>query len=545
MRKMDRRKENDMQRVWIFDTTLRDGEQSPGASMSVEQKYEIAVQLARLGVDVIEAGFPISSPQQFEGCKLIAKEVKGPTIAALARAVEKDIDSAAESLKGSERPRIHTFLATSPIHMEHKLKKTPDEVVEMAVHAVKYARGKVAEVEFSPEDGTRSEIPFLCRIIERVIDAGASVINIPDTVGYAVPAEFTEFLKAIREGTPNMDKAVLSVHCHNDLGMAVANSIAALQAGARQVEVTVNGIGERAGNASLEEFVMALSVRRDFLPFTTGIQTRQIYRTSRLLSNTIGFALPRNKPVVGENAFAHESGIHQDGMIKKRETYEIMTPESVGRDSSKLVLGRHSGLHGFKTRLGELGFSLSDADLKKAYDRFLEIADRKKEVFDDDLYVIISDQLGHDTETYTLDYFNIQSGNMAVPTATVRIRSGEASTKSGKAAAGSGAGGEEAQTFEEAATGDGPVDAIFNAIDRAIGLSTNLLEYVVQAVTPGKQALGEVSISVEIEGRKFVGRGASTDILEASAQAYVNAINRWKAYQSARKGGSGNGDDAH
>jgi 2-isopropylmalate synthase len=545
MRKMDRRKENDMQRVWIFDTTLRDGEQSPGASMSVEQKYEIAVQLARLGVDVIEAGFPISSPQQFEGCKLIAKEVKGPTIAALARAVEKDIDSAAESLKGSERPRIHTFLATSPIHMEHKLKKTPDEVVEMAVHAVKYARNKVAEVEFSPEDGTRSEIPFLCRIIERVIDAGASVINIPDTVGYAVPAEFTEFLKAIREGTPNMDKAVLSVHCHNDLGMAVANSIAALQAGARQVEVTVNGIGERAGNASLEEFVMALSVRRDFLPFTTGIQTRQIYRTSRLLSNTIGFALPRNKPVVGENAFAHESGIHQDGMIKKRETYEIMTPESVGRDSSKLVLGRHSGLHGFKTRLGELGFSLSDADLKKAYDRFLEIADRKKEVFDDDLYVIISDQLGHDTETYTLDYFNIQSGNMAVPTATVRIRSGEASTKSGKAAAGSGAGGEEAQAFEEAATGDGPVDAIFNAIDRAIGLSTNLLEYVVQAVTPGKQALGEVSISVEIEGRKFVGRGASTDILEASAQAYVNAINRWKAYQSARKGGSGNGNDAH
>jgi 2-isopropylmalate synthase len=512
-----------MDRISIFDTTLRDGEQSPGASMSVEQKLELAVQLARLGVDVIEAGFPISSPHQLEGCKLIAKQVRGTAIAALARAVEKDIDCAADSLKDAEHPRIHTFLATSPLHMEHKLRKKPDEVLEMAVKAVRYARNKVAEVEFSPENGTRSEIPFLCRVIEKVIDAGARIINVPDTVGYTMPWEFAEFLKAIMEGTPNMDKAVLSVHCHDDLGVAVANSLAAVRVGARQVEVTVGGIGERAGNACLEEFVMALSVRADLHPYTTGISTRQIWNTARLLSNTIGFPIPRNKPITGENAFAHESGIHQDGVLKKRETYEIMTPESVGRDGSLLVLGRHSGLHGFKSRIGQLGLSLTDDEVKTAYERFLVIADRKKEVYDDDLYVIVSEQLGKETETYELEYFNIQSGNMAVPTATVRIK-------------------DAGETHEEAATGDGPVDAIFNAIDRALGMQTKLLEYVVQAVTPGRQAIGEVSVSLEIDGRKFVGRGASTDILEASAKAYVNALNRWKAYLSMRVGGP-NGDD--
>jgi 2-isopropylmalate synthase len=491
--------------------------------MSVEQKLEMATQLGRLGVDIIEAGFPISSPHQFEGCRLIAGQLKGLTIAALARALEKDIDAAAESIGKAEHPRIHTFIATSPIHMEHKLRKNPDEVLEMAVSAVRYARKKVAEVEFSPEDATRSEIPFLCRIIEKVIDAGARVINIPDTVGYSVPDEFSAFLKEIFEGTPNIGKAVVSVHCHNDLGLAVANSVTAVQAGARQVEVTINGIGERAGNASLEEFVMALFVRRDRLPFTTGVNTKQIWHTSRLLANTIGFPIPRNKPITGENAFAHESGIHQDGVLKKRETYEIMTPESVGRDSSQLVLGRHSGLHGFRNRLSELGLALSDAEVKKAYDRFLVIADRKKEVYDDDLYVIIADELGHETETYSLDYFNIQSGNLSVPTATVRILSGT-------------------ERFEEAATGDGPVDAIFNAIDRALGVSTKLLEYIVHAVTPGKQAIGEVSTSVEIDGRKFVGRGASTDILEASARAYVNSLNRWRAYQAAKKGDMNGGD---
>jgi 2-isopropylmalate synthase len=513
-----------MDRVVIFDTTLRDGEQSPGASMSVEQKLEIAVQLSRLGVDVIEAGFPISSPQQLEGCQLISKKVRGPTIAALARAVEKDIDCAAQAVHDAEHPRIHTFLATSPIHMEYKLRKSPDEVLAMAVKAVKYARNLVAEVEFSPEDGTRSEIPFLCRVIEKVIDAGARIINVPDTVGYMMPAEYAAFLTAIREGTPNMDKAVLSTHCHNDLGVAVANSVAAVMAGARQVEVTVNGIGERAGNACLEEFVMALSVRKDILPFTTGIVTKQIWNTSRLVATTIGFPIPRNKPITGENAFAHESGIHQDGVLKKRETYEIMRPESVGRDSSQLVLGRHSGLHGFKSRLSELGIQLSDDEAKKAYDQFLIVADRKKEVYDDDLYAIVSDHLGRTAETISLEYFNIQSGNVAVPTATVRLLTGE-------------------ERLEEAATGDGPVDAIFNAIDRALGATTKLLEYVVQAVTPGRQAMGEVSVSLQIDGRKFVGRGASTDILEASARAYVNALNRWKMYLATHKGGESEPND--
>ncbi len=505
-----------MERIDIFDTTLRDGEQSPGASMSLESKYEIAVQLARLGVDVIEAGFPISSPQQFKACKLIAEQIKGPTIAALARAVKKDIDAARESIQAAEKPRIHTFIATSPIHMKYKLQKEPDEVIEMAVEAVKYARNFVPEVEFSPEDGTRSELNFLIRIIEKVINAGATIINIPDTVGYAIPEEFGKFIKDIIEGVPNIDKAKISVHCHNDLGLAVANSIAAITNGARQVEVTVNGIGERAGNAALEELVMALNVRKDYLPYKTGIDTTQIYNTSRLLSKIIGFPIPRNKPIVGENAFSHESGIHQDGVIKKRETYEIMTPESVGRDSSNLVLGRHSGMHGFSKRLSELGFKLDKEQIKKAYESFLEIADRKKEVFDDDLYVIVSNQLGYKSATYFLDYFNIQSGNMAVPTATVRIKTDD-------------------KVYEEAAVGDGPVDAVFNAIDRVTGIKTQLVEYNVQAVTPGRKAMGEVTVSLQIDNKKFIGRGASTDIIEASAKAYINAINRYKALSENNK----------
>ncbi len=505
-----------MKKINIFDTTLRDGEQSPGASMDLDRKYEVAVQLSRLGVDIIEAGFPISSPQQFKACQKIAEDIKGPTIAALARAVEKDIDAAYESLKKAEKSRIHTFIATSPIHMKYKLQKEPDEVIEMAVKAVKYARNLVPEVEFSPEDGTRSELEFLIRIIEKVIDAGATIINIPDTVGYAIPDEFGNFIKDIIEGVPNMDKAIISVHCHNDLGLAVANSIAAVVNGARQVEVTINGIGERAGNAALEEFVMALNVRKDYLPYETNIDTTQIYNTSRLLSKIIGFPIPRNKPIVGENAFSHESGIHQDGVIKKRETYEIMTPESVGRDSSNLVLGRHSGMHGFSKRLSELGFKLDKEQIKKAYESFLEIADRKKEVFDDDLYAIVSDQLGHKTATYFLDYFNIQSGNVAVPTATIRIKEGD-------------------KSYEEAAIGDGPVNAVFNAIDRVTGIKTKLIEYNVQAITPGREAMGDVTVTIQIDGKKFIGRGASTDIIEASAKAYINAINRYKALSENNK----------
>ncbi len=498
-----------MERIYIFDTTLRDGEQSPGASMSIEQKYEVAVQLARLGVDAIEAGFPVSSPRQFDACKMIAEKVKGPAITALARTVEKDLDAACQSIKDAERKRIHTFIASSPIHMKHKLKKEPEDVLEMACQAVRWARQRVDEVEFSPEDATRSDLPFLCRLVESVIEAGANTINIPDTVGYSVPEEFGTFIRSIMEGVPNIDKAVLSVHCHNDLGLAVANSIAAVKNGARQVEVTVNGIGERAGNASLEEFVMALKVRQDLMPYTTGIDTHQIYHSSRLLSNIIGFPIPRNKPIVGENAFAHEAGIHQDGVIKHRSTYEIMKPEDVGREGSTLVLGRHSGKHGFRRRLEELGLILSDENLDKAYQHFLDLADRKKEVYDDDLYVIVRDQIGEHLDTYELSYYNFQSGNVAVPTATVRIKT-------------------EDRILEEAATGDGPVDAMINAIDRAIGISSKLLEYNVHAITPGRKAIGEVSVSVEIEGGRYIGRGASTDIVEASARAYLNSINRYK-----------------
>ena len=498
-----------MDKISIFDTTLRDGEQSPGCAMNVEQKIEIAIQLQHLGVDIIEAGFPISSPQQFKACQYIAERVKGPVIAALARAVEKDIDAATDSIKKAENTRIHTFIATSPIHMKYKLKAKPEEVLERAVKAVKYARNKNAEVEFSPEDSTRSELSFLCRLLEEVIKAGAGIINIPDTVGYSEPEEFGNFIKSIKERVPNIDKAVISVHCHNDLGLAVANTLCAIKNGARQAEVTINGIGERAGNAALEELVMAINVRKDILPYTTGIKTKQLFNTSRLLSNIITFPIPRNKPIVGENAFSHESGIHQDGVIKKRETYEIMTPESVGKGSSNIILGRHSGMHGFKKRISELGLSLTDAELKLAYSTFLSIADRKKQIYDEDLFVIVSEILGKETDIFKLDYFNILSGNVSIPTATVRIV-------------------EKDKLYEEASTGDGPVDAIFRAIEKATGITATLKEYAVQAVTPGKQALGEVSVIIEVNKTDYNGRGSSTDILEASAMAYVNALNRYK-----------------
>lgn len=511
-----------MDLIHIFDTTLRDGEQSPGASMDHDQKLELARQLARLGVDIIEAGFPVSSPEQFKACNAIAREIKGVTIAGLARAVEKDLDACIEAIGMAEHPRIHTFLSTSPIHMKHKLKKEPEDVLAMAVKAVKYARNKVAQVEFSPEDATRSELDFMCRVIEAVIDAGATVINIPDTVGYTVPEEFAAMISHIRNQVPNIDRAVISVHCHNDLGLAVANTIAALNAGARQAEVTVNGIGERAGNASLEELVMALKVRRDLLNLDTRVVTTQLYQTSRLLSSMIGFPIARNKAIVGENAFAHESGIHQDGMLKHRQTYEIMTPESVGRTESKIVLGRHSGMHGFTTRLKELGLELNGTEMAAAYERFLQIADRKKEIFDEDLFAIAGGEMGGESARYHLEYFTIFSGNTAVPTATVRIVA-QAETEDGNP-----------QTIEEAATGDGPVDAIFRAIDRALDLKSSLVEYTVQAVTPGKQALGEVSVMLDVKGRRVTGRGSSTDILEASARAYLNAHNRYELIKSFR-----------
>ena len=498
-----------MDQIYIFDTTLRDGEQSPGASMSIEQKFEVAVQLERLGVDVIEAGFPVSSPFQFKACQQISEKIKNSTITALARTVEKDIDAAAEAIGKAAHSRIHTFIATSPIHMQYKLNKSPDEVIEMAVKGVKYARNKAAEVEFSPEDASRSELDFLYRIIEKVIDAGATIINIPDTVGYAVPKEIGSFIKNIRSNVPNIDKAIISVHCHNDLGLAVANTISAIENGARQAEVTVNGIGERAGNAALEELIMTLNVRKDMLPFTTNIKQKHIYNSSRLISNITGLNLARNKPIVGENAFAHESGIHQDGYFKNRETYEIMSPATIGRDKSEIVLGRHSGLHGFKKRVEELGFQLSENEIQNIYKKFLYIADRKKEVFDDDLITIVTDELGMESSIYKLDYFNVISGNTSVPTATVRILNND-------------------ESHEEASTGDGPVDAIFNAIEKAIGIKAVLKEFKVGAVTSGKDALGEVFVSIEVDGNKLKGRGSSTDILEACAIAYVNAMNKTK-----------------
>lgn len=505
-----------MEKVAIFDTTLRDGEQSPGASMDVEQKFEMALQLERLGVDVMEAGFPVSSPHQFEACKRIASTVTNSTVAVLCRSNPKDIEVAAESIQNARRGRIHTFISTSPIHMKHKLQKEPDEVLEMAEKAVKLARNYTDDVEFSPEDATRTDPDFLCKIVELAVNAGATVVNIPDTVGYTVPSEMAATFRMLRERVPNMDKAVLSAHCHDDLGLAVANTISAIAAGARQAEVTINGIGERAGNAALEELVMALNVRRDALGLETNINSKQIYQTSRMLSTMIGFPIARNKAIVGENAFSHEAGIHQHGVLANRQTYEIMTPESVGRAESRLVLGRHSGMHGFKRRLDELGIEISDEEAKRIYERFLEVADRKKEVYDEDLYAIVSDEMGRTAASLSLEYINVITGNTAVPTATVRVRDGQD------------------EMHEEASTGDGPVDAIFRAIDRALQVKPKLEEYNVHAISPGKQAMGEVSVVLSFFGDRMTGRGSSTDILEASARAYVNAINRYNTLREVK-----------
>ncbi len=496
-------------RVYIFDTTLRDGEQSPGASMSVREKLEIALQLERLGVDVIEAGFPVSSPAQMEGVSLVASELRHVTVAAFSRAVKTDLDAAAKALAKAKHGRIHTFIATSPIHMKHKLGKEPDQVLQMAVDAVRYAKGLAPEVEFSAEDASRSDYGFLSEIIQAVIEAGASIINLPDTTGYAVPGEYMRLFKEVIEKTPNADKAIFSVHCHNDLGMAVANSLAGVLGGARQVEVSVNGIGERAGNAALEEIVMALSTRKDSFQLETGIKTEEIFRTSKLLSTTIGFPIPANKAIVGKNAFAHESGIHQDGVLKERSTYEIMTPESIGRKSSDIVLGRHSGKHGFTKKLAELGYEPDKDALEKAWMRFTEVADKKKEVFDDDLVAIIEDALHASVpETWKLEYVNFTGGNNSIPTATVvLVRNGE--------------------RFQEAATGDGPVDAIYGAINRIVNVPGVVLEqYSLSAVTGGMDALGEASVSIRYQDRLYSGRAAATDVVLASCRAYVNAINR-------------------
>ncbi len=504
-------------RIVIFDTTLRDGEQSPGASLSVKEKVQIAIQLERLGVDIIEAGFPVSSKVQFEAVKACSSEVRNTIIAGLARTLEKDIKSAYESLRDAAHPRIHTFIATSPIHMKHKLHKTPDEVMKMAVEAVSLARSYVDDVEFSGEDAFRSDPVFLKEIVEAVIDAGAGTVNIPDTVGYAIPSEFGAFIRDIIENVPNIGDTVISVHCHNDLGLAVANSLAAIQNGARQVEVAVNGLGERAGNASLEEIVMALKVRHDYVGFDTDINTKEIYRTSHLVSNLSGIRVQPNKAIVGANAFAHEAGIHVDGLLKARSTYEIMTPEAIGLTDMKIVLGRHSGKHGLQKRLEDMGYILSDSELDAAFERFLVVADKKKEVFDEDLAAIIEDEIHSVPEYYKLDYFQISSGSSTIPTSTVKLLVGD-------------------RVEQKSAWGDGPVDATLKAINSIVGMPIKLGEYSLRAVTAGTEAIGEVTLKMTVNDNLIItGRGASTDILEASAKAYVDGLNKIKYWQDTRE----------
>jgi 2-isopropylmalate synthase len=512
-------------RIIIFDTTLRDGEQCPGASMNLREKLEVARQLARLRVDVIEAGFPVTSEGDFESVHTISREIKGPIIAGLARCVPKDIEAAGEAIKpAGKRGRIHVFLATSKIHREFKLGKAQDEIVRLAVQGVKQAKSYVDNVEFSPEDGSRTEPEFLVQVCKAVVAAGATTVNIPDTVGWAIPDQFGALIQRLYEEVPefNSGQAVISVHCHNDLGLAVANSLAAIRHGARQVECTINGIGERAGNASLEELVMTLKTRPDFFTgFSCGINTREIVHSSRLVSRMSGLLVQRNKAIVGENAFAHASGIHQDGVLKKRETYEIMDPQEVGWGKSELPLTKHSGRAAMVARLKHLGFKLSEADIQAIFVRFKEVGDKKKFVYDDDLTALVGGHITEVQETWSLDYLGVTSGNHTVPTATVRLKN--INKKS-------------AEVFQDAGTGDGPVDASLKAIDRLTKTRGKLLEYSLRAVSQGKDALGEVSVKVDFgDGQLVPGKGASTDIIEASARAYLSAVNRFLAAGKSAK----------
>lgn len=512
--------------VRIFDTTLRDGEQSPGATLNIDEKLEIARQLARLGVNVIEAGFPIASPGDFEAVRQVACDTgrleNPPIIAGLARANKADIDRAWEAVREAKRPRIHTFLATSDIHLQHKLKISREECVRRVGEMVAYARSLCDDIEFSPEDAGRSDPEFLYQVLEVAIKAGATTLNIPDTVGYTTPAEFGALIAGIREHVPGARDVIISAHCHNDLGLATANTLAAIQNGARQVEVTINGIGERAGNTALEEVVMALHTRPQFYNLHTGIDTTQISRISKLVSNYTGMPVQPNKAIVGANAFAHEAGIHQDGMLKHSLTYEIMRPETVGATQSKLVLGKHSGRHALKTRLASLGYALGEDEMDQVFERFKNLADRKKVITDADLEALVSDELYQPRELYALDGLQVACGTMGMPTATVRLR------------------GPDGQLHVHAAVGTGPVDATYKAIDAIVGVPITLLEFVVHAVTEGIDALGEVTVRIQGEDglsmvsaqreddlpRTFGGYGADTDIVVASAKAYLAALNK-------------------
>jgi 2-isopropylmalate synthase len=504
-----------MDKVIVFDTTLRDGEQAAGGTLNIQEKLEIARQLEKLNVDVIEAGFPASSPGDFESVKLISGELHNPIICALSHANPQAIDRAWEAVKGAAHPRIHIFLSSSDIHLLHQLKKSRDEILQTARNMVMRAKKYTSDIEFSPMDASRTDPQYLYQILQEVIEAGATTVNIPDTVGYAIPDEWGKRIAGIFEKVPNIAKAVVSVHCHNDLGLAVANSLEAILNGARQVECTVNGIGERAGNASLEEIAMAIRTRKDFFNLTTGIETTHIYSTSRLVSELTGFPVQPNKAVVGANAFRHESGIHQDGVIKLRSTYEIMDPKEVGVPASSLVLGKLSGRHAFKERLAELGYGLEDDELNKAFQAFKDLADKKKEVTDKDIESVVAQQKRTVAEDYHLNMVQVSCGN-GMPTASVSLT------------------GPNGELLADASLGTGPVDAVYKAINRIVCVPNSLTEFTVKSVTQGIDAQGEVLIRVESDGLTYTGRGADTDIIVASAKAYMNALNR---LLFAQKGG--------
>ncbi|MFH1772160.1 MAG: 2-isopropylmalate synthase [Candidatus Omnitrophota bacterium] len=496
------------QKLIIFDTTLRDGEQAPGAALTSQQKLEVAFQLEKLGVDIIEAGFPIASPDDSRGVSLVARSMKAAAVCGLARCLKPDIEAVRSALKKASHPRIHIFLATSKIHLKYKFRKAEDEILELAKKATVCARNFFDDIEFSPEDATRSERDFLFKVVEAAISKGARTINIPDTVGYSYPSEIYSLIEDILNNVPNINKAVISIHCHDDLGMAVANSLSAVLAGARQVHCTINGIGERAGNASLEEIVMAVKTRKDaFNKVLTTVNTKEICRTSRLVSNLTGFVVPPNKAIVGRNAFSHESGIHQDAVIKKRITYEIMNPKDVGTGKSELVLGKHSGRHALLKRLKELGFVFDDKKIKVIFKRFKDLADKKKSIFDDDLVALAEEEAGQRRKTYELKAIEVNTGTDIVPQALVKIRY-KRKVQCAKS------------------VGDGPVDACYKAVDKITGIKAKLLNYKLEAVTRGKDAQGLVRAEIKVKNRILIGRGASTDILEASVKAYLDALNK-------------------
>jgi len=492
--------------IRIFDTTLRDGEQSPGFSLNLEEKVEMAAQLERLGVDIIEAGFPIASEGDFEAVRAVARQCRKSAVAGLARALKLDIDRAWEALQPAKRPIIHTFIATSDIHLQYKLKRTREQVLDDAAEAVRYARTLCDEVEFSAEDATRTDPDYLCQVVSAAVEAGAKTINIPDTVGYAIPDEYAALIRTLRQNVKGIDKVALSVHCHNDLGLAVANSLAAVREGARQIECTINGIGERAGNASMEELAMVFKTRPG-LGLDTRLKTQEIYKTSRLLCTLTGTFVQPNKAIVGKNAFAHEAGIHQDGVLKNPLTYEIMTPQSIGLKENMLVLGKHSGRHALGAKFKEMGYELGKEELDKAYVLFCKVADRKKQIYEEDLVTIIQDGLQQIPETYHLAIVHSTGGNQAVSTGAVRLRKGR-------------------EEFTDSAVGDGPVDACYKAIDRITGRSYRLLDYNVHSTTKGKDSIGEVFVRIAAGDQEYIGRAASTDIIDASARAYLNAVNK-------------------